>query len=129
MGGYRPYVLAGERDWLLQQLAEQPDVTGTPVSRIGPSWRAGGRGGRSNQGRIDPSRLVFIDEGCARTNMTRIHGRVSRGCRLVAKAPHGRWRTLTFLAALRHDRLEATCVFDGPLNGELFLACSFWCRR
>lgn len=54
--------------------------------------------------------------------MTRRHGRCSRGTRLVAKVPHGRWRTLTFLAALRCDRLEAPCVVDGPINGESFLA-------
>jgi hypothetical protein len=42
--------------------------------------------------------------------------------RLVAKVPHRRWRTLTFLAALRHDRIEAPCVIDGPINGESFLA-------
>jgi transposase len=55
--------------------------------------------------------------------MTRTHGRTQRGERLVAKAPHGRWRTLTFLAALRHDRIDAPCVIDGPINGESFLAC------
>ena len=54
--------------------------------------------------------------------MTRTHGRSPRGTRLVAKAPHGRWRTLTFLAALRHDRLSAPCVIDGPINGASFLA-------
>jgi transposase len=74
------------------------------------------------QGRLDPARLVFIDETWAKTNMTRTHGRARRGERLVAKAPHGRWRTLTFLAALRHDRISAPCVIDGPINGESFLA-------
>jgi transposase len=54
--------------------------------------------------------------------MTRTHGRAHRGERLVAKAPHGRWSTLTFLAALRHDRISAPCVIDGPINGESFLA-------
>ena len=39
---------------------------------------------------------------------------------LVAKVPHGRWRTLTFLAALRHDRITAPCVIDGPINGASF---------
>jgi hypothetical protein len=73
------------------------------------------------QGRTDPARLVFIDESWAKTNMTRRHGRAPRGRRLVAKVPHGRWHTLTFLPALRHDRLDAPCVFDGPINGELFL--------
>jgi transposase len=74
------------------------------------------------QGRLDPTRLVFIDETWAKTNMTRTHGRARRGERLVAKVPHGRWRTLTFLAALRHDRIDAPCVIDGPINGETFLA-------
>jgi transposase len=37
-------------------------------------------------------------------------------------APHGRWRTLTFLAALRFDRIDAPCVIDGPINGQSFLA-------
>jgi transposase len=74
------------------------------------------------QGRLDPSRLVFIDETWAKTNMTRTHGRCARGERLVAKVPHGRWRTLTFVAALRVDRIEAPGVIDGPINGEVFLA-------
>jgi transposase len=54
--------------------------------------------------------------------MTRTHGRCARGTRLVAKVPHGRWRTLTFLAALRCDRIDAPCVIDGPINGDSFLA-------
>jgi transposase len=74
------------------------------------------------QGRLDPSRLVFIDETWAKTNMTRTHGRALRGERLVAKVPHGRWRTLTFLAALRCDRIDAPCVINGPINGQSFLA-------
>lgn len=77
---------------------------------------------RKYQGRLDPSRLVFIDETWAKTNMTRRHGRAPRGQRLVAKAPQGRWRTLTFLAALRRDRIDAPCVIDGPINGQSFLA-------
>ena len=54
--------------------------------------------------------------------MTRTHGRCLRGKRLVAKAPFGRWRTLTFIAALRCDRIDAPCVIDGPINGRSFLA-------
>jgi len=54
--------------------------------------------------------------------MTRTHGRCARGQRLVAKVPHGHWRTLTFLAALRTDRIDAPCVMDGPINGQSFLA-------
>ena len=54
--------------------------------------------------------------------MTRQRGRCQRGKRLVAKVPQGRWRTLTFLAALRCNRIEAPCVIDGPINGLSFLA-------
>jgi transposase len=74
------------------------------------------------QGRLDPTRLVFIDETWAKTNMTRTHGRSLRGTRLIAHAPQGRWRTLTFLAALRCGRIDAPCVIDGPINGQSFLA-------
>jgi transposase len=85
------------------------------ISRRRAQWR-------NYQGRIDPARLVFIDETWAKTNMTRTHGWAARGERLVAKIPHGHWNTTTFLAALRHDRIDAPCLFDGPINGELFLA-------
>ncbi len=74
------------------------------------------------QGRLAPGRLVFIDETWVKTNMTRRHGRAQRGQRLVAKAPYGRWRTLTFLAALRVDRIDAPLVLDGPINGRAFTA-------
>ena len=77
---------------------------------------------KAHQGRLDAARLVFIDETWAKTNMTRSHGRCARGQRLIAKAPHGHWRTLTFLAALRVDRIDAPCVIDGPINGRSFLA-------
>ena len=89
---------------------DRPDV-----ARRRERWKA-------RQARIDPRRLVFIDETWAKTNMTRAHGRCPRGERLVAKAPFGRWRTLTFLAALRCDGLTAPCVIDGPINGVSFRA-------
>ena len=54
--------------------------------------------------------------------MTRTHGRCAKGQRLVAKVPHGHWKTLTFLAALRHDGITAPFVLDGPINGDWFLA-------
>jgi transposase len=54
--------------------------------------------------------------------MARRYGRALRGRRLVAGVPHGHWKTSTFLAALRHDRLTAPCVIDGPINGETFRA-------
>jgi transposase len=72
------------------------------------------------QVRIDPARLVFIDETWVKTNMAPIRGWCARGRRLAAKVPHGHWKTMTFLAALRCDRIEAPWVLDGPINGESF---------
>ena len=54
--------------------------------------------------------------------MARRYGRAPRGERVVAAIPHGHWKTTTFIAALRHDRITAPCVFDGPINGASFLA-------
>jgi hypothetical protein len=77
---------------------------------------------RSWQSRFDPRRLVFIDETWIKTNMAPLRGWGPKGERLRGFAPQGRWRTLTFLGALRCDRLTAPCVFDGPINGECFRA-------
>ena len=73
------------------------------------------------QGRIDPSRLVFIDETWAKTNMASLRGWAPKGDRLKAKAPYGHWNTMTFLAALRNNRIDAPWLIDGPINGERFL--------
>ncbi len=54
--------------------------------------------------------------------MTRTHGRAPRGERLVTAVPHGHWKTMTFVAGLRRGGIIAPCVFDGPINGALFLA-------
>lgn len=71
---------------------------------------------------VDPRHLVFLDETWASTNLTRRYGRSRRGQRLIAKVPHGHWKTTTFVAALRHDGLTAPWVVDGAMNDELFLA-------
>jgi hypothetical protein len=71
---------------------------------------------------IDPKRLVFIDETWTKTNMTRSHGWTERGQRLIDKVPYCHWQTTTFVAARRYDRIAAPCPFDGPINGERFLA-------
>lgn len=65
---------------------------------------------------------MFIDETWTKTNMAPLRGWCARGKRLKAKAPFGRWKTMTFVAALRCDRIDAPCLFDGPINGEVFLA-------
>lgn len=71
---------------------------------------------------LDPERLVFLDETWVKTNMTRTRGRAPEGDRLIAKVPHGHWKTTTFLAALRTTGLTAPLVVDGALNGAVFQA-------
>ncbi len=70
--------------------------------------------------KIDPARLVFIDEAGAKTNMTRLRGRAPRGERVIEYAPAGHWHTTTMLAALRIDRVEAPLVIDGPMDSVVF---------
>jgi transposase len=93
-------VVAGERD--------RPDV-----ARRRAQWI-------KYQDRVDPARLVFIDETWTRTNMASLRGWAPRGSRLIGKVPDGRWRTMTFLAALRHDRITAPWLLEGPIDGESF---------
>jgi transposase len=93
-------VVAGERD--------RPDV-----ARRRAQWT-------KYQYRVEPERLVFIDETWTKTNMAPLRGWAPRGMRLMAKVPHGHWKTTTFLAALRHDRIDAPWLLDGPIDGVSF---------
>ena len=93
-------VVAGERD--------RPDVARRRVQ-----WT-------KYQGRVEAERLVFLDETWTRTDMAPLRGWAPRGRRLTAKVPHGRWKTMTFLAALRHDRIDAPWFIEGPIDGESF---------
>jgi transposase len=84
------------------------------VARKRARWKA-------YQGRIVSSRLAFIDETAVKTNMAPLRGWGPKGRRLNGYAPHGHWKTLTFIAALRHDRIDAPWVIDGPINRQTFL--------
>ncbi len=83
------------------------------IARKRERWKA-------RQGKIDPKRLVFIDETWVKTNMAPLRGWGPRGQRLDVRLPHGHWKTLTFIGALRHDRIDAPWVIDGPINGDIF---------
>jgi transposase len=85
------------------------------VSQKRDDWRAA-------QPTLDPSRLVFVDETWASTNMARRYGRAPAGQRLVGPVPHGHWKTTTFVAALTAGGLTAPLVIDGAVNGDLFVA-------
>lgn len=72
------------------------------------------------------ARLVFVDESGANTKMTRLRGRALGGQRLVARLPHGHYQTSTLISGLRLNGPCAPWLFDGPMNGEMFLA---WVRQ
>ena len=74
------------------------------------------------QERLDPDRLVFVDETWVSTKMTRLRGRSLIGTRLVEPVPHGHWKTTTFVGAIRASGWVAPLVIDGAINGSLFLA-------
>jgi hypothetical protein len=71
---------------------------------------------------MDPERFVFLDEAGAATNMVRRYGWGPRCQRLVDAAPHGHWRTTTFVAGLRSTGIVAPMVLDGPMTGPAFRA-------
>jgi transposase len=73
---------------------------------------------------VDPARLVFLDESGAKTNMTRLYGRAEGGSRCVDYTPHGHWKTMTMLSAIRGDGVirEATTLVEGATDGPIFLA-------
>jgi transposase len=100
-----------------------------PRRAAGLTLRAGARAGgaisiASIRGASSSScwKRLRHDETWTKTNMAPLRGWGARGRRLPGKAPHGHWRTTTFIAALRVDRIDAPCVFDGPINGESFRA-------
>src|SRR5580704_2099227 len=70
--------------------------------------------------RLEPQRLVFLDETGTTTKMTRLRGRSLKGRRLVSKAPFGHWKTQTFVAGLRCGALTAPFVIDAPMNRLIF---------
>lgn len=70
----------------------------------------------------DARQLIFLDETCLNTKMTRLYGRSKVGERCYGPVPHGHWNTCTFLAGLRTDGLTAPLLIDGAINGEMFLA-------
>jgi transposase len=72
---------------------------------------------------LDPSRLIFLDESGAKTNMTRLRGRAPKGERAHAHVPHGHWQTLTMMSSLRLDGSTACMALEGATDTESFRAC------
>src|SRR4051812_16443266 len=70
------------------------------------------------QGMLDPARLVFIDETAVSTNLVRLNGRAPRGERVIGSVPLGTWKTITFVAALRHNKMTAPMVVAGAMTAR-----------
>ena len=71
---------------------------------------------------MSATRLVFVDESGAHTQMTRRYGRSPIGQRLACPVPHGHYQTTTLIAAVRLKGPQAPWLFGGAMDGELFLA-------
>jgi hypothetical protein len=86
---------------------------------------------RSWQAGLDPQRLVFIDETWIKTNMAPLLGWAPKGTRLRGFAPHGHWRTMTFLGALRYDRLGGSLPVRraDQRNASAFMSNRLCCPR
>lgn len=76
----------------------------------------------ADQAGLAVSRLVFIDETGVASNLVRRYGRALAGVRLIGKVPHGSWTITTCIAALTAKGIATLATFEGPLNGELFVA-------
>jgi transposase len=77
---------------------------------------------KHEQPQLDARRLIFIDETWAKTNMTRLRGRAPLGDRLIAKTPHGHWKTTTLIAALGLKGVRCSTLVDGAVEAEVFEA-------
>jgi len=87
-----------------------------------PDVKAQREAWRERVAHVDPHRLVFLDESGAKTNMTRLYGRIIGGARVVDSAPGGHWCTTTMLSALRLDGSTAAMVIEGATDREVFEA-------
>ena len=76
---------------------------------------------RDEQLRLDPAKLVFVDESGASTKMARLYGRAKRGRRVVGRVPWGHWKTVTFVAGMRLDGFTAPFAIDCAMNGAIFV--------
>jgi hypothetical protein len=84
-------------------------------------WIARLRAGQTRYAEHSKAHLILVRPNRGSLE-SRLYSRRSKGERLVDKVPHSRWKTATFLAALRNDRIDAPSLVDGPINGERFRA-------
>jgi transposase len=88
---------------------DRPDVRATR-----DAWR------QETAPALDPNRAVLVDETGANTAMGRRYGYTPWGEPVVGAVPNGHYKSRTFTAALRADRVTATQVLDGPMAADRF---------
>jgi transposase len=103
------------RGWTLEKSAHALEQDRPDVLKRRRAWC-------DEQLDLDPQKLVFLDETGLSTNMARLRGRTIRAERCRAGVPHGHWKTTTFTGALRQTGMTAPFVYDGAMNGNVFLA-------
>ncbi|WP_374293377.1 IS630 family transposase [Sphingomonas sp.] len=103
------WVLLRRAGHSLKKRCSPPSRTDRRLPRSGAQWK-------KYHGRLDPRGLVFVDETWASTNMAPLRGSGPRGKRLMGRVPQGRWRTTTFIAALRCARIDVPCVQPPDLH-------------
>ena len=107
-GGRRHAKLDPHRAFLLARVASEQDRTDVRQAR--EEWAAT----RQPRMRLEPHRLVFLDETGTTTKMTRLRGRCLKGQRLCSKVP------FALIAGLRCHGLTAPFVVDAPMNRCIF---------
>ena len=70
--------------------------------------------------KVDPKKMVFMDESGINTAMTRTHGRGPPGERVPGTVPHGHWKTLTMIGALRLEGVVAAVTVDASTDTDVF---------
>jgi transposase len=118
-GQDRPAGGVGVCDGRRAELQKKPRC---PPNRIALTSPASAGAGKPIKHASPPAAWSFSTRHGSRPTWPRCAGWGPRGQRLPAKVPYGHWQTLTFIAALRHDRVEAPLVIDGPINGAIFTA-------
>jgi transposase len=76
---------------------------------------------RTRAARVDPRRLMFVDESGQNTAMARMYGRGPVGERVVGTVPAAHWQTTTIVSANRADGLAAPQVFAGATDAAAYL--------
>jgi transposase len=85
------------------------------LARERAAWRA-------ELARVDPDRLVFLDESGIDTRLSRTHARAAKGKRAPGTVPWGHWKRLTVIGALAHQGVVACMSVAAATSTAVFKA-------